>query len=148
MTTILTPNQFGQVDLRRIEEFEQLNSIKLPSDYREFLIKNNGGRPTPNTLSIVETDVNYLFGIHDGPAWADLIRTIDTYEGRIPDWYMPIGVDSGGNLFIQSLYKENFGVIAFWDHERESKDDGREYFDNLTWLANSFKEFFNGLGSE
>jgi hypothetical protein len=89
-----------------------------------------------------------LFGINEKPAWADLLENINIYNKRIPHWYFPIGIDSIGNLFLISMYYENCGVIAFWDHEMEASlfsKDADEYFDNLTWIANSFGEFTQKL---
>lgn len=81
----------------------------------------------------------------EGPSWASLFHAIDVYEGRMPAWYMPIGTDSGGNIYIMSLYPDNKGVIALWWHEDETDENGSEYFGNLTAIANSLAEFLELL---
>lgn len=134
-------NPYGPANLADIAEFEEANEVSLPDDYKKFLLEHNGGRPDPNVLSGPDTDVQWLYGMVEEPAWASLFHALDTYEGRIPAWYMPIGMDSGGNLFVMSLYEENKGVVALWWHEDEAEGNGSEYFDNLTHVADSFTEF-------
>lgn len=134
-------NPYGPINSADIVEFEETNEVSLPEDYKEFLLQHNGGRPEANVLADAGTDVQWLFGMVEEPAWASLFHALDTYEGRIPAWYMPIGTDSGGNLFIMSLYEENKGVIALWWHEDEVEQNGSEYFENLTHVADSFGEF-------
>ena len=139
---------YGPIDLADIVEFEEANEVLLPEDYKDFLLMHNGGRPEPNALPEVGTDVQWLFGMVEEPAWASLFDALDTYEGRIPAWYMPIGTDSGGNLYIMSLFEENKGVIALWWHEEEAEENGSEYFDNLTHVADSFSEFSDLLAQQ
>jgi hypothetical protein len=138
-------NPFGSINSADIIEFEETNETVLPDDYKGFLLQHNGGRPLHSELSEFGIDVQWLFGMVEKPTWASLFNALDVYEGRIPSWYMPIGNDSGGNLYIMSLYEENKGVIAFWDHEGEAKENGSDYYDNLTHVANSFSEFIDLL---
>lgn len=134
-------NPYGPINPKDIVEFEEDNEVSLPDDYKEFLLEHNGGHPEPSALPAFGTDVNWLFGMVEEPAWASLFHALAVYEGRIPSWYMPIGTDSGGNLYIMSLYEENKGVIALWWHEDEAPTNGSDYFDNLTPVADSFSEF-------
>lgn len=138
-------NLFGPVNPKDIIEFEEANEVLLPDDYKDFLLQHNGGRPVPNQLPEVNTDVNWLYSMVEEPGWASLFQAIDVYESRIPSRYMPIGTNSSGNIYIMSLFAENKGLIALWWHEEEAKENGSEYFDNLTALANSFTEFLASL---
>ena len=145
---ILTSNQFGKLDVADLEKFEKVNDIRLPEEYRNFLIEHNGGRPEPNTvpLGTGATDVHYLYGMHEAASWANFFYHLDVYFGRIPNFYMPIGNDSFGNLFIMSLRDDNFGYVAFWSHEDELKEgDAGEYFENVFHLYSSFTDFVNSL---
>lgn len=138
-------NRFGRLVMDDLLEFEAVNDFRLPEDYRDFLIKHNGGRPTPNKVSKVDTDVHWLYSMCEEPAWASFFYALDVYQNRIPSWYIPIGYDSGGNVFITSLFEENKGVIALWMHEREHPTDGTEYYKNCIKLADNFEEFINSL---
>ena len=145
MVTIEENNLFGNLVVQDLIEFETTNNLVFPNDYKDFLVKYNGGRPVPNRVEKVDTDVRWLYSFCDEPNWASFYYAIDTYQGRIPSWYIPIGYDSGGNLFIMSLFEENRGVVALWLHEREHPEDGNQYFDNVVLLADNFNEFIESL---
>lgn len=141
-------NQFGKIDLKDLQDFEESNQVSLPEDYKNFLIEHNGGVPEYNVISFGTnaSDVQILFGMHNGPYYASLFQAIDVFQNRIPGWYIPIGRDSGGNLYIMSLWEGNKGVIAFWDHETEAPEgEADQYYDNLTEVASSFSDFINKL---
>lgn len=145
---ILESNLFGKIDMDDLKDFEKSNSITFPSDYREFLIEHNGGVPEPNKIRLQysSTDVQVLFGMYKGDHYANFFKAVQVFHNRIPSWYIPIGRDSGGNLFIMSLWEENKGVVAFWSHEGEAPEgEADQYFDNLTHIADSFAEFLNNL---
>lgn len=149
MTEIIDSNKFGKINLQDITDFEVHNNVRLPDDYKEFLIKHNGGVPQPNIEPTVKSDIQWIYGMVEGPYYASLFQHLDMFEGRLPSWYIPIANDSGGNLYIMSLYPENHGLIAFWDHESEAEEgEADEYFDNMTFVASSFGHFLNQLVAE
>lgn len=145
MTEILEGNKFGRVQISDINQFETHNNISLPNDYKDFLIRNNGGRPNPNLVPSVKSDVQWIYGMVDEPYYASIFQHIDMFHKRIPSWYFPIANDTGGNLYLMSLYHENHGLIAFWRHEEETDGDADQYFDNMSIVANSFTDFLNQL---
>ncbi len=145
MLEIIDANSFGPIDMVDLIDFESSNKFRLPEDYRFFLIQYNGGKPAKNHLQTPNTDVNWLYGMHNGPDWANFFCALNTYHNRIPSWYIPIGYDSAGNLFIMSMFEKNKGTIAFWDHENEASENAAQYFDNMSFVANSFSDFFNLL---
>ncbi len=138
-------NEYGAIDEKHIVEFEKDNGVTLPNDYKEFLKEYNGGEPVNKILPKPNTTIQYVYGMVEEPSWASLFKAIDTFQNRIPSWYVPIANDDGGNLIIMNLYEESRGVIAFWDHENECEGDADQYFENLTLVANSFTEFVNSL---
>jgi len=145
MTEILEANKFGQIKVTDISEFETHNNVKLPDDYKAFLIKNNGGRPNPSIVPSVKSDIQWIYGMVEEPFFASIFQHIDMFQKRIPSWYFPIANDSGGNLYLMSLYHENYGLIAFWRHEEETEGNADQYFDNMSIVANSFTDFLNQL---
>lgn len=140
------PNEFGMVDMKEMIAFEQENEIKLPQDYKAFLIENNGGKPVyeGNSDGIL---VDWFYGFHEGPAWSTIYYAIDVFHSRIPSWFFPIGCDPFGNQYLMSLYEGNYGLVAFWDHEKESKGNASQYFDNMRIIGDSFSEFLTKLAS-
>ena len=147
MTQILESNKFGKVQMDDINEFEITNDIVLPVDYKEFLIMHNGGKPSLNIEPTVNSDVQWIYGLVEQPYYASIFQPIDMFKNRIPSWYMPIANDSGGNLYIMSLFKDNYGLIAFWRHEEETKGSADQYFDNMDIVATSFTGFLTQLVS-
>lgn len=137
-------NRFGSTNIKDIESFEAKYAIALPKEYKEFLLEYNGGAPTPSTNKIPETDVQWLYGIHNGENWASLEWNIETLKNRIPENTLPIAGDSLGNSFLLSLNNDTYGEIWFWDHELEG-EEGESYFGNITKSANSFNDFIGNL---
>ncbi len=145
MTEILDANKFGEIQIEDIKQFEFYNKVVLPDDYKNFLIQYNGGCPRPNIIPSVNSNVDWILGMVDEPYYASLFQHIDMFHRRIPSFYFPIAYDSGGNLYLMSLYSENHGLIAFWDHEGETEGDADQYFDNMKIVATSFTEFLDQL---
>jgi len=145
MTQIIDSNKFGKVTIEDIVRFEKANNILLPEDYKAFLLKHNGGRPFLNIEPTAKSNVQWILGMVEEPSFASLFQQHDMFCKRIPSWYFPIANDSGGNLYLMSLFAENYGLIAFWRHEQETTGDADQYFENMSIVANSFSEFLDQL---
>lgn len=143
-------NEYGALNIKELQDFEKENSIELPDDYRGFLIKFNGGTPLKPYLKEMDTIISNFYGIVEEPDWFSLFDAIADYDGRIPEYYIPIADDSFGNILIMCLAEKNYGQIAFWDHEKETekKDGGYYYYDNVTVIASSFTDLINKLEKE
>jgi hypothetical protein len=148
MVEILESNKFGKIKIDDIIQFESNNEIEFPVDFKDFLITNNGGKPKQNLVPSVNSDVQWIFGMVDEPYYASLFQHIDMFYKRIPSWYFPIANDSGGNLYLMSLHIENHGLIAFWKHEEETDGNAEQYFENMSFVSNSFTDFLNQLTSK
>jgi len=103
MTIKLTnPNPYGLLSQQRLNNFERSIKIRLPTDYRNFLLQYNGGNPVPSFFWIEsKKDGSCAFefyGLHDGPEHL----SINTYKGKehygIPDSLIPIGDDGTGSF--------------------------------------------------
>lgn len=142
MTTILDPMPAGPTTDAQIKAFEASIGHSLPSDYRDFLLHYNGGRPEPDAF-ILPTDfgdqeniVFCLFPMQDlsiNPvvenieelrtwplhcAWNDLQNDlINLYEIQLDASLLPIGTDGSSNYFCLVLTGTNRGGIVFLDHE-------------------------------
>ena len=139
----------GTLTIEQIEEAEQKIGHKIPEDYKEFLLKTNGGR-----VDFVSDNVNH--GFHVDPIDEEDI-CIDSFYGIgevAHDWLVYFNneyVDETmGCLIIGDTLSHGFiiydylGVfdgekgIYFWDDKRAyktSSDDGNLYF-----VANDFNE--------
>jgi hypothetical protein len=138
-------NCFGKLSETEVTDFENVNSIKLPLEYKQFLLDFNGGVPEPNRNLNPNTYVTCILGMHNGPYHASLYKHIDMFKERLPLSTFPIGTDPFGNLFIMTLHSESYGQIFFWAHEEEPKIQDGHFTDNCYFVANSFSEFVNNL---
>ncbi|MCG8333544.1 MAG: SMI1/KNR4 family protein [Proteobacteria bacterium] len=145
MTIIKDSNEGISEDI--VTKFEHKWNVKLPIEYKRFLIKYNGGYPSPDAFAIKEIEdestVDKFLSLESGPH-SNLDSYVNTYIGRIPKDLLPIAHDPGGNLICIGIKGENFGIIYFWDHEFESDDNDPDY-SNVHFVANNFDEFLKEL---
>jgi len=119
----------------------------FPLDYRRFLLNFNGGNPVPNYLLIPDLNekvvVECFLGI--GRPHFDLIKW--TAEVRhsldLPDEFIPIAFDPGGNNLIMKSADYGSPEIYYWDSGRHfnlSTDDENAFFvaDSFTELLTKF----------
>lgn len=128
-------------------QFERETGITFPAGYRTFLLTHNGGRPTPCEIAVPdwhgrETTVSFLYGIHRGHEY-----DLRPLEQILPEEYLAIGEDPGGNLFVMGLFDPNKEKIFFWDHEQQSFDlDGRISTEcSLISLSSNFAAFMDKI---
>jgi hypothetical protein len=145
----------AQINLAQIENLEMLVGLNFPTEYKDHLLKYNGGQCTPNRFSFdvhgqeSQSYIDWFLAIYDGE-YDNLQNYIEIYkieDKRLPSHILPIAHDPGGNLICISCGKNDEGSIYFWDHENEvdySSFDNSEY-SNLYLIARSFNEFINGL---
>ena len=139
-----------------LDALERAYEFRFPEQYREFLLKHNGGRLEPSKFNYLEmrgpyTDslVNWLFSVYDGEAnnfeW--YLRTLKINRVRMPLNLIPIGSDPFGNIICISTSGKDVGAVYFWDHEKEQDPDSHlpPTWDNVFLIARSFDEFLVSL---
>jgi len=123
-----------------VQEFEGHLGVKLPGDYRQYLLSHNGCSPDPYKFRVPgwgESLVNELYGLG-----FDDYRSMDRAIERRVDLFIrtetiPIGSDPGGNGILMGVARHNFGIVYFFDHE----DSDQELFE----VAPSFGHFIEHL---
>ncbi|MDC3959508.1 SMI1/KNR4 family protein [Polyangium jinanense] len=150
-----TENPHGATSPEEIAGFQARWSVVLPAEYREFLLKSNGGWPEPDTFVVPgwhgqASMLDAFFGIHHGRETERLDRAMEVYDARIPGDLIPIADDAGGNVVCIGWKGKRRGKIYFWDHEDELDEQGlsRQDYRNVYLLANSLTEFLNNLREE
>lgn len=145
----------SQLNPTQIEEIEKYVGINFPGEYKNHLLKYNGGQCIPNVFKFnengkwTESCVDWFLAIYEGE-YDNLKEYIQTYkldEKRLPTHMLPIAHDPGGNLICISCNNDDEGFIYFWDHENEvdyNLSDDRDY-SNLHLIAKGFSEFIDGL---
>ncbi|TSJ88010.1 SMI1/KNR4 family protein [Gilliamella apicola] len=146
MTTIIYSK--NPATLEDISNFEKIIKGSLPNDYKDFLMKYNGGQPQPNSFRFFsdrndESMADYFLSL-GREKYSNLLSYYDLYKDRIPSEFIPIAHDPEGNLIIMEL-KPNSNRIYFWDHELEADEDETPNMDNVYYINQSFTKFINDL---
>lgn len=105
-------SKFKEIDIDSVEEYENKISEKLPSQFRTFIIKYNGGE-TPNTsfrINSESSDIKGFYGLGDVKYSLNEVEIVEINESR----YLPIAMDSFGNEILINLKN---GEIYFENHE-------------------------------
>lgn len=152
--------------IQDIEQAEKTLNVSFPLQYKNFILKYNGGHPEPAGFDIDWTKqihsevsnacsqdwrtsrVSWFLAIYEGESCNLLEYNQITFEGRIPKETIAVAQDSGGNLILVGVSGEQTGKVLFWvkDYENWEGDDSVEnlpWYDNIGLIANSFDEFIN-----
>jgi len=148
-----TRNSSKQLTDLDIHEFEKKFHVRLPQDYREFMLKSNGGRPTDDwgfdfieagssvhTSSVI---CDFLaLNADSGKTYDDLGKTYKMLveERQIPPEVLPFANDPGGNYICISTAKGDHGRVCFCNHELEDPETG---YMIVSPIADSFSEFID-----
>src|SRR5689334_10302031 len=107
ITEVFATRPATDEDIRRLES--QIGAT-LPADYREFILKNNGGRPDYDYIAfstpegdLQDTDVLAFLSLDENDRHYNVFRFLQAYKGRIPRSCLPVACDSGGNLMLLDL---------------------------------------------
>jgi predicted DNA-binding WGR domain protein len=139
----------------QVAKLEKQLQTKLPLEYRNFLLTQNGGATEPRYVCIpghpyiANVSVGYLMGLYvRSTPDQSLLYAVEHIMPRLPKGQLPIAGD--GDLFTLSLTR-NPGCIYFWDHEAPDCDDEdadgnvRWKMSHATLLAGSFDEFLTRI---
>lgn len=123
-----------------LAEFETQRSIKLPADYRQFLIEYNGGVPSKRGLFLkgcgTSVTLDVLYGIHEEPG-LDMRFSTEEWKDEMPEGFIVIGGDPGGAMFILGTSSEP--GIYYWDHQHALPGSSEE-LGNTFYLSETFTE--------
>jgi hypothetical protein len=126
-----------------ITAWEHRECLVLPDEYRQFMIRYNGGSVYPRLITFAgdssETFVDRIF------SW----KTVEshwkgeTYGRGTPPGYLIFADTPGPIQFLISVKPEDYGRIYSWVHSTDiwGTDRNTEIFPQ----SNTFREFLNGL---
>lgn len=145
------PNPHGPADEATLIQFENRIAIRLPDDYRSYLLSHNGGIPDP-----CHYEVSPRWGWSDFETLAHVAAESD--DGYSLDWYMgyrpyipddliAVGDDGCGDLICLGIKGRNRGKVFFRNNSRASEVDDIASCELMDKLADSFSEFMGALTS-
>jgi len=138
-----------------ISDFEVNFNIKLPDDYKVFLLGSNGGVPggnwcfdfIENGSTIKTSSVISYFEV----LYAEETMEVDDLRagyvalvesGQVPSTLLPIADDPFGNIIFISVGEDDFGRVYFGNHELEVPETG---YLVMSQIAETFSEFMDKL---
>lgn len=146
---IIIEEKFQKTTEKQIAKFEVKKSIKLPKDYRQFLLEYNGGRPMEYEFKISKNNSDTVIfflglGVKKNHPNYDLETNLIVYKNRMPSELLPIADDPFGNKICLSIKGKKRGKIYLWWHEDEADEtDCQPYWKNISEIANNFTEFIS-----
>ena len=136
-----------KINEETIKVIESFIQAKLPQEYRDFLLKYNGGVPNKGVFNLnnILSGLSFFYIINSLNNYSDFVGAYHLYKDRIPKGFIVVASDVGGNKILIGLDGENRNKIYFWDHENEVEEDEEPYYDNMTLIADGFNLFLNSL---
>ncbi len=132
-----------------IEFFQRVIGVKLPKPYVDFLLRYNGGYPSPDTFKIADwnnaSSVHAFYKINSKQSYDDLLECHHTFSERIPSSFLTIASDPGGNQICLAVSGSDYGKVYYWDHENEADNGEIADMGNMALLADNFNDFMAGL---
>ncbi|MGN8274943.1 SMI1/KNR4 family protein [Pseudomonas sp. SMN5] len=125
------------LSVQELNEFQEKFNVELPTAFRNFYLKHNGGN-----LSESNSENEFLLGgftpIKYGEApieivYRDLTDDVPSLKAMIPFAY-----DQGGNPFLLSVKRDDFGSVYLYLMDEE----------DLAFVCESFEEFLTELTSQ
>ena len=130
-------------DIKRLKGLEDFLGLKLPQDYRNFLLEHNGKKFLKNTFEISKGEYSVVHHVYRLSNDNDYFDLLNAYKNKRStrfeenNNFLVIADDNVGNYVILSLELSTFGEIYFYDNDTLGN--------NYTKLANSFEEFYSSL---
>lgn len=131
-----------------IAKWESDTGLRLPADYRAFMLRCDGGRPYPNIFAHTARDPgdfpnpteSYLDPLY---RWARVVAWSAELGNRLPPRTLAIGADAGLLEILLSLREEDHGAVYSW--VRNWGAWGNEENDYLCPQASTFAGFVTSL---
>lgn len=101
-----------------VAAFEDRNGVALPDTYKQFLLRNNGGRVSPCNFDVPNwpgkwSSVAHFLKMTDEKYGLQYWYT--EFDDRLPDVFLCIAVDPGGNFLCVGYESPYVGEIYYWD---------------------------------
>ncbi|MBX2926822.1 MAG: SMI1/KNR4 family protein [Saprospiraceae bacterium] len=134
-------NQGELLSEKSLKEYERRLPLKIPNQYRDFMLKINGGMPTLGFFKIIdgnwseEISVERFLGKNSN-VYFDIAYNIQLNKSILPRGFFPIALVGGSSLVCIQTRGNEKGKVYFWDSQEIDGKLNKTYF-----IANSFNEF-------
>lgn len=144
----------GPLDETALSAIERRFEIRLPSDYRAFLVRYNGGEPETPFYPCEEDESEGIFieqFLSVSPP-SDLMDEIDDFESTLellqggfglPESLVPVARGESEDVICLAVSGEDCGTVYLWYLVEGGFDES-----HLTPLATSFVEFVRRLEAD
>jgi hypothetical protein len=149
---------------RQLLAVERRLDVDFPNEFRDFLLKHNGGVPKPNTLRPVKGEVHaieFFYAIGGRASERDLVKMTEYCRDELdlPHHYLPVALSSTQDLLLLHVAGRSAGKVDWWtvisegfDKRRVSRycrsfSDLLERFEPQTGAANpaDFERLFEAI---
>lgn len=127
MKQLISAYQTENINIEELESLEKLIGFSLPTDYKDFLLQNNGCVPSKNRIKSTSKAINHFFALKSAYKYNSII---DLYE-NFAEIGVPIAQSPSGDTF---LMNKN-GEIYYFDHNLGEIDE------KIGCIAKSFSDF-------
>lgn len=137
-------SKFDTINIENIiNEFENKYHFQVPSQYKQFLLKYNGGE-TPKTnfkINRISSDIRGFYGLGSANKFYNYnsLEEIGILNDFLERQFLPIAKNLFGDYILIDISKENNGKVYFQYHDREEKN---------TELSRDFIEFIEKCKSK
>lgn len=142
----------------QVAKLEKQLDARVPDEYREFLLTQNGGEPTPDHIFVPKYSdqdaipVGFLYGLYTKPEpYKSLQFAMENILPCLPEGHLPVcGLF---NLYYYSISLDrNAGCVYYWNEDAGGYDvdeDGNPIFDDshAILVAGSFSEFLTRIAN-
>ncbi len=144
-----------KIGIKEMSAFEKDLGVKLPEDYKDFMIESNGGMPEDdllfdfmdevtnqkNTSLIQEFFIVYTKDNDESDNLKNNCQELWDDQALSREMF-PFGQDPAGNFLCISLKKDDYGKVYYCSHEFEDAETG---YLVQSEIAISFSAFLNCL---
>jgi len=136
------------IEEKDVAELERKLGVTLPPDYRAFLLRTNGGRPTPEDAFGDEefgSILDMFYAVKHEEPYSTICHQQRASRNRIPEDLLPIGYDAGSNEVCIGIGPDNYGKVYFWsmDDEEDLEEGEKPDYRNVYLLTETFDEFLD-----